>query len=71
MSLKKEAHVSSNYSTHLWLPEGRLLVSTDQGEIMIIEPTGDYKMLLPESPGEGFDIKCMKAFSKGFIIAGD
>jgi hypothetical protein len=38
---------------------------------MIIEPTGDYKMLLPESPGEGFDIKCMKAFSKGFIIAGD
>jgi hypothetical protein len=59
------------YSTHLWLPEGRLLVSTDQGEIMLVEQSGDYKMLLPESPGEGFDIRCMKVFSKGFIVGGD
>jgi hypothetical protein len=28
-SLKKEAHVSNNYTAHLWLPEGRLLVATD------------------------------------------
>lgn len=28
-SLKKEAHVSNNYTCHLWLPEGRLLVGTD------------------------------------------
>jgi hypothetical protein len=59
------------YSCHLWLPDGKLLVSTDQGEIMLVENGGDYKILLPESPGEGFDIKCMKTFSKGFIVAGD
>jgi len=38
---------------------------------MYVENGGEYKMLLPESPGEGFDIKCMKTFSKGFIVAGD
>jgi hypothetical protein len=70
-SLKKEAHVSNNYTAHLWLPEGRLLVATDQGEIMLCEQNGEYKMLLPESPGEGFHIMCMHPFSKGFICGGD
>lgn len=70
--LKKEAHVSSNYTAHLWLPDnGRLLVATDQGEIMLCEQGGEYKMLLPESPGEGFHVMCMHPFSKGFICGGD
>jgi hypothetical protein len=38
---------------------------------MLCEQTGEYKMLLPEGPGEGFTIQCMKTFSKGFIIGGD
>jgi WD40 repeat protein len=63
--------VSNNFSAHLWLPEGRLLVGTDQGEIMLCEQSGEYKLLLPESPGEGFNIMCMRTFSKGFIIGGD
>ena len=63
--------MSNNFSAHLWLPEGRLLVGTDQGEIMLCEQSGEYKLLLPESPGEGFNIMCMRTFSKGFIICGD
>jgi hypothetical protein len=38
---------------------------------MLLESTGDYKMLLPESPGEGFYIECVITYSKGFIIGGD
>ena len=38
---------------------------------MLFESSGDYKMLLAESPGEGFYIECVITYSKGFIIAGE
>ena len=38
---------------------------------MLMESSGDYKMLLAESPGEGFYIECVITYSKGFIIAGE
>lgn len=69
--LKKDSHISNNYTCHTWLPDGRLLVCTDQGEIMLLESNGDFKMLLTESPGDGFYIECIQTFQKGFIIAGD
>ena len=69
--LKKEAHISTNYTCHTWLPDGRLLICTDQGEIMLLEANGDYKMMLQESPCDGFYIECIQTYSKGFIIAGD
>jgi hypothetical protein len=69
--VKKETYISNNYTCHTWLPDGRLIVCTDQGDIMLLESTGDYKMLLPESPGEGFYIECVITYSKGFIIGGD
>jgi hypothetical protein len=69
--VKKEAHISNNFTCHAWLPDGRLIVCTDQGEIMLLESSGDYKMLLAESPGEGFYIECVITYSKGFIIAGE
>ena len=28
-------------------------------------------MLLSESPGDSFNIECVQAYTKGFIIAGD
>jgi len=68
---KKEAHISNCFTCHTWLPDGRLIVCTDQGEIMLLEGSGDYKMLLAESPGEGFYIECIITYSKGFIIAGE
>ena len=38
---------------------------------MLLGSSGDYKMLLPESPGEGFYIECAIPYSKGFIIGGE
>jgi hypothetical protein len=69
--LKKESHISNHYTCHTWLPDGRLLVCTDQGEIMLLEMSGEYRSLLSESPGDGFYIECIQTYSKGFIIAGD
>lgn len=53
---KKEAHISSNYTCHCWLPEGKFLIGTDQGEILLCEPNGELKMDLKEAPGDGFYI---------------
>lgn len=69
--LKKDSHISNNYTCHTWLPDGRLLVCTDQGEIMLLEQSGDYKMPLQTAPGEGFYIESIQTYSKGFIISGD
>jgi hypothetical protein len=69
--LKKDSHISNNYTCHTWLPDGKLLVCTDQGEILLLESNGEYKMLLPDSPGDGFYIECVHTYSKGFIVAGD
>jgi len=38
---------------------------------MYLEANGDYKMVLSESPGDGFYIECIHTYSKGFIVAGD
>lgn len=37
----------------------------------MLESSGDYKMLLADSPGEGFHIECIITYSKGFIISGE
>jgi len=69
--LKKDSHISNNYTCHTWLPDGRLLVCTDKGEIMLLEMNGDWKMSLNEAPGDDFYIECIQTYQKGFIIAGD
>jgi hypothetical protein len=38
---------------------------------MLLETSGDYKMLWAESPGEGFFIETIIVYSKGFIIGGE
>lgn len=68
---KRDAQISPNYTCHCWLKEGKFLIGTDQGEIMLFESNGDYKMLLQESPGESFYIETMRTCGTGFIIAGD
>lgn len=67
---KKEAHVSNHFTCHTWLPDGRLLVCTDQGEILWLEGNGEYKMLLTGA-SDGIYIENIITYSKGFIIAGD
>lgn len=39
----KDAHFSNNYTCHKWLPEGKLIICTDHGQIMLLEASGEYK----------------------------
>jgi hypothetical protein len=59
--LKKDPHISNNYTCHTWLPDGRLLVCTDKGEIMLLE-SGEFKMSLNEAPGDDFYIECIVTY---------
>ena len=68
---KKESHISNHYTCHTWLPEGKIIICTDQGELLLLESSGEYKMLLSCSPGDGFYIEAITNYSKGFMIAGD
>jgi hypothetical protein len=68
---KKDPHISNHYSAHTWLPDGRALVCTDKGEIMLMDQNGDFRANLSEAPGDDFFIECIITYSKGFIIAGD
>ncbi len=40
---KKEQHISSNYTCHCWLADGKFLVGTDQGDIIYCDSNGDFK----------------------------
>ena len=69
--LKKETHISSNYTCHTWLPDGKIIICTDQGEMLYFESTGEYKMMLNWSPCDGFYIETIINYSNGIMIAGD
>lgn len=69
---KKEQHISSNYTCHCWLSDGKFLVGTDQGDIIYCESTGDFKLLLHQDPQmDGFYIETIITHNKGFIVGGD
>lgn len=43
---KKEQHISSNYTCHCWLPDHKLLVGTDAGDVIVCETDGSFKLVL-------------------------
>ncbi len=47
-------------------------MTTFEGDILVAEVTGDFKMILPSSPGPSFKIKhIFSRKSDGFIIANE
>jgi hypothetical protein len=68
---KNENGSHMNYTGHLWVA-GRLVVTTSNGEILIGEQSGEFKLVLPESPGNSFPIRTIvRSRDKNFIIADD
>ena len=68
---KKDPLTSSAYAGHSWLPDGRLLLATEAGDVLLIESSGDFKMALSCSPGHTFRVQGIMTYSKGFILSGD
>eukprot|EP00668_Euglena_longa_P029544 GGOE01036896.1.p1 GENE.GGOE01036896.1~~GGOE01036896.1.p1 ORF type:complete len:1223 (+),score=435.55 GGOE01036896.1:45-3713(+) len=60
-----------NFLSHAWLPpDDRLVVSTDNGDLLLIE-NSEFKCVLPLSPSDGLSIDSLIGYSKGFICGGD
>jgi len=54
--------------------DGRLVVCTELGEIMVLETNGEFLAYVPESPIEDegeFKIEAITAFTRGFIVSGE
>lgn len=47
---------TTNYSTHIWVDK-KILIMTDEGDIMISETSGEFKMMLPSAPQSNFSIR--------------
>ena len=70
-----DIEISTKYSCHSWMHDGRLIVCTEAGEIMLLETDGSYMSYIPESPCEEdrntpFKIESITPFSRGFIVSG-
>jgi len=70
----KDRELSTKYSCHCWMNDGRLVVCTELGEIMVLETNGEFLAYVPESPIEDegeFKIEAITAFTRGFIVSGE
>lgn len=66
LNIKREPQ---DYVCQCWLPEERLVVATENGELMIIE-NFELKGILSSGPNDGKRIGSIETFSKGFIVGG-
>jgi hypothetical protein len=46
----KDVSISKNYTCHVWI-DTRLILCTARGDILIGDTLGEFKFVLPESPG--------------------
>lgn len=70
---KKDADITTRYSCHTWMHDGRLIVCTEVGEIIVLEDDGEYVAFLQDSPSQEdeFKIECISPMKNGFIVAGN
>eukprot|EP00736_Rhodelphis_marinus_P001057 Rmarinus@m.11291 len=59
-----------NYTTHTWLPDDRIIIATDSGDLLLCE-AGELRMALPQSPSDGNSIDSIVPYSKGFVCGSD
>jgi len=60
---------SQNITAHTWTND-RLILYTDRGEVLLAETSGDFKMMMSESPVHDFSIRyAINSRPDGFVIA--
>ncbi|PRP75547.1 WD repeat-containing protein 65 [Planoprotostelium fungivorum] len=55
---------------HAWVAEERIVVGTEGGDLLLFESTGEFKVVLPQSPQDNNSINSIVSYSKGFICGG-
>lgn len=70
---KDPADLTSRYSCHTWMHDGRLILCTEVGEILILEDDGAFVCYLPDSPmqEDDFKIECIQPMKTGFMVGGN
>lgn len=59
------------FSCHAWLPDDRLVLGTNAGDLWFIEGT-EFKRILDSGPPSAAKRACViQPFSKGFIVGGE
>lgn len=66
---KKSSAIGDKYTCHLWAHDGRLIVFSADGEIIICQDSGEFKSVLRDSP-TGVHIVSCTTYSRGFIVGG-
>lgn len=69
----KDRDITTRYSCHTWMTDGRLIVCTEVGEIIILEDDGEFVAFLQDSPmqEEDFKIEAICPMQRGFLVAGN
>ncbi len=62
--MKREAQI---YKCHSWLSDGKVLVGTSSGDVLVFDYTGNYELKISLSV-QGGGIECMAPFAKGFVV---
>lgn len=65
----KPQEISSKYTCHCWGSDGRLMVGTEEGHIILCHDNGEYQSIVAESPN-GVHITCITPFSRGVLVGG-
>ena len=61
-----------DYTCHLWLPDDRVIVGTDAGELLVVDAAAmEFRAALASSPRGGKAARSMAAVSKGFLVGTD
>ena len=66
---KTEA-LSTNYLSHSWIKDGRLVVGTDSAQILILDSNCEFLGYL-EITIENFQVTTLLHFEKGFLVGGN
>ena len=66
---KKDSTISSNYKQHIWMTDGKLLMTTENNDILVFDQNIDFKGLMHTEMDDWY-MEHTVAFSKGVLIGG-
>lgn len=64
-----KAH-TQNFTAHCWVTEDRIIVATDNADLLLIED-GEFRCPLPVAPSDNHAIYSIVPTSKGFVCGGE
>jgi WD40 repeat protein len=64
-----KAH-TQNFTTHAWVTEDRIIVATENAELLLIED-GEFRCPLPTAPQDNHGILALIPTSRGFVCGGE